>query len=73
MWKFPRTPIDLRPGFFLLLAAGLLIFPLPWVGAWLLAVGVHETFPLRAEGLSGGQVEVMALGGGGRAMKTGSL
>lgn len=71
MWKFPRTPIDLRPGFFLLLAAALLIFPLPWVGAWLLAATVHELFHLLAARLSGTAVERISLGGGGMEMKIG--
>ena len=73
MWKFPRTPIDLRPGFFLLLAAGILIFPLPWVGAWLLSVTVHETFHLLAAKFSGGTVEEITLGGRGMAIKIGPL
>lgn len=73
MWKFQRLAIDLRPGFFLLLAAGLLVFPLPWVGAWLLAVTVHETFHLLAARLSGGAVGGIALGGGGMEIKIGPL
>lgn len=71
MWKFQRLPIDLRPGFFLFLAAALLIFPLPWVGAWLLAATVHELFHLLAARLSGTAVERISLGGGGMEMKIG--
>lgn len=73
MWKWRPHPIDLRPGFFLLLAVSLLVFPLPWVVAWLLAVLVHELSHLLAAWLSGAPVLGISLGGGGMEIKTGPL
>lgn len=37
-----KVPISIKPGFFLFLALSLLILPIKWVVAWVVAVVIHE-------------------------------
>jgi stage IV sporulation protein FB len=46
-----KLPITVRPGFYLFLALSLLLLPIQWVIAWVLAITIHEIchfFALRA-------------------------
>lgn len=43
--------VRISPGFFLSLAVGLLVFPIPWLLAWLTAATIHELCHLLALGL----------------------
>ena len=57
----------------LLLALSLLLLPLRWVLAWLLAVAVHEGCHMLAVWLCGGSLESLRLNGWGASMVANDL
>ena len=63
----------LTPSGCLLLAMGLLILPLRWLLAWLVAVAVHEGCHLAAVILCGGRVDAFRLDAGGASMVANDL
>ena len=69
-----RYPTDgLTASGFLLLSLGLLILPLRWVLAWLLAAAIHECCHLIAVKLCGGSVAALRLNGWGASMVANDL
>ena len=63
----------LTPSGYLLLALGLLILPLRWLLAWLVAVAVHEGCHLAAVLLCGGRVDAFWLDAGGASIVANDL
>lgn len=64
-----KTTLELDGGFCLLLALMLLVLPLPWVLAVVLAAFAHESFHYAAITLLGGQVYCLRLGLRGAQME----
>lgn len=60
-----KTTLQVLPGFYLTLAAGILLIPLPWLFAWIIAAAVHELFHLLAVMLFGHSVLSITVDGGG--------
>ena len=58
------------PGSYIFLALGVLLVPLPWLTAWLLAAAVHELFHILALRLFGYPVEQIEIGMSGAKIKT---
>lgn len=65
--------IQFSAGILFLLAAMLLLLPLPWVIAALLAAAVHETFHLLAVYALGGKVYKIIIGGRGAVIHSESM
>lgn len=69
-----RYPIDgMTASGYLLLSLGLLLLPLRWVLAWLLAAAIHECCHLIAVKLCGGSVATLRLNGWGASMVANDL
>lgn len=60
-----KTTLQVLPGFYLTIAAAILLIPLPWLFAWILAAAVHELFHLLAVMLFGHSVLSITVDGGG--------
>ena len=54
--------ISVLPGFYISVAISLLIFPIPWVLAWITAAGIHELFHIAALYLCGYPVYCLRIG-----------
>ena len=65
-----RTKWEIKPGFCILTAVALLVLPIQWVLAWLLAAAVHEGAHYLALRLCGCPVYGMRLCPGGAVMET---
>ena len=61
--------LDLTPGAFLLLAASVLLVPIPWLVSWLGAAIVHELGHYIMVRLVGGEVHKLRIGGAGARMQ----
>lgn len=61
---------SIHPGFFFVLAAAIIVIPLPWLVAWAVAVGVHELCHLLAVRLFGYEVGKLRISGTGMSMQT---
>ncbi len=71
MDKFaPRLEITVHPGAYLMLAATVLLLPLPWVVGWLLSSAFHELCHLGALRLAGISIHTLELGAGGARIRT---
>lgn len=68
-----QTRLSLDGGFCVLLALLLLVLPLPWLMAAILAASVHELCHYLALRLTGASVYGLRLGLGGARMETGPL
>lgn len=67
------TDIEVKPELYIGIALGLLLLPVQWVGAWLLASGIHELFHYIAIRLCRVTVFRLQIGIGGVLMHTGSM
>ncbi len=65
--------MQVRAGACVLLAAMLLLLPIQWVLAGMIAAGVHECFHIGAVYLCGGQVQSLTIGAGGAELRTSAL
>lgn len=69
----PKSSIQVSGGFCILLAAGLLLLPLNWLFAAMMAAALHEVCHLTAIRLCGGEVRGIRLGGHGAAIEIGDM
>jgi len=65
-----RTSVQILPVFFLTVAAAILLIPLPWLLAWILAAAIHELFHLLAIFLFKYRVLSVTIGAGGAKIET---
>ena len=65
-----KTSVQILPGFFLTAAAAILLIPLPWLFAWMLAAIIHELFHLFAVFLFRHSVLSVTIGAGGAKIET---
>ena len=65
--------IKINAGFYLLCAVLVLLFPIKWVVAWIVAMSAHELFHYFALRILGVQIYEISVAGGGAIMKTESL
>ena len=65
-----KLEFQVSAGALIFLAALVMLFPLQWVGAVILAAGVHELCHAAAICLLGGSIESIAIGSRGIVMKT---
>lgn len=49
------------------------MLPLKWLGAWLLAAGIHELLHISAVRLMGGRIDVFRLGPGGAVLEASTM
>lgn len=54
--------IHLSPGFYLMMATSLLVVPVRWIIAWMIAAAVHELCHILALKLSGSKIYLIKLG-----------
>lgn len=73
MQIFPSKNITIEPGFCLLIAASLLVFPPNWVIAWLAAAAFHELCHCLALWFCGATIYAFRLGLNGTVIDTESL
>ena len=65
-----QVSVQILPGFFLTVAAAILLIPIPWLFAWLVAAVVHEVFHLLAVLSFRYPVLSVTVGAGGAKIKT---
>lgn len=65
-----RVTVQIRPGFFLSAAVAVLLIPLPWLFAWVVAAIVHELFHLIAVWLFRFSILSIVIGAGGAKIET---
>lgn len=65
-----RTSVSVQPGFILSIAAGLLLVPIPWIGAWIIAAVIHELFHFLAVYLLGEKVLAVKFDFGGAVIRS---
>lgn len=65
-----KASVQILPGFFLSLAAAILLIPLPWLFAWMLAAVIHELFHFLAVFLFRYSVLSVTIGAGGAKIET---
>ena len=61
--------LDLAPGFYVLLAAALLLVPIRWLLSWIIAAAVHELCHYIMVLLVGGKVQGLCISGLGARMR----
>lgn len=68
-----KTHLVMDGGFCFQLALALLILPVRWIFAWMLAAAFHELCHYAAVRLCGGRIHLVRIGVGGAVMETGCL
>ena len=64
-----KLTLKILPGFFLTAAAAILLIPLQWLFAWILAAVIHEAFHLLAVWLFHYPIRTIILDGGGAVIE----
>ncbi len=65
-----KTTVQILPGFFLTAAVAILLIPLPWLFAWMVAAAVHEVFHLLAVYIFRYSVISVTVGAAGAKIET---
>ena len=69
----PYRQFDIRPGFLFGIASALLVLPVKWFLAFMIAALFHEGFHLLALRILGGQIQQIRIGAGGAIIKASPL
>ena len=72
-YKSGRPRVVISASLLLVIAAAILIVPIQWIAAWLLALAIHEFCHYVALKLCGASVSCICLGGNGIVMETQQL
>lgn len=64
-----KITLQILPGFFFTAAAAILLIPLPWLLAWVLAASVHEAFHFLAVWMFRYPIRAITIGGGGAVIE----
>ncbi len=64
-----KISLQILPGFILTVATAILLIPLPWLFAWILAAVIHEAFHLLAVWLFHYPIRAVIIDGGGAVIE----
>lgn len=68
-----ERPVRIDPAVYLCWALAILILPVQWIFAMVIAAAVHEWFHMIATWLTGGRIKSIRIGAGGAVIETGPM